>query len=209
MPLQATRAIGTGDGWDVTDSGIYVPDWAELEDVRPESIIENPQRQQVGIDLFAGAGGFSCGFKQAGWHVVAANECGRRRGAHLPVQPRLVAHRIVFCTPQDEDRWERRRKRLQRYHSQPERPSLEPGSGWIAGQAGVQPCEVFFFGDVRVLTGERILDELDLAGDDIGCVFGGPPCQGFSRAGKRQHHDPRNELVFELGRREVLFGKPS
>ncbi len=25
MPL---RTIGTGDGWDVTDSGIYVPDWA-------------------------------------------------------------------------------------------------------------------------------------------------------------------------------------
>ena len=73
---------------------------------------------------------------------------------------------------------------------------------------------MFFFGDVRVLTGERILDdldldELDLDGDDIGCVFGGPPCQGFSRGGKRQHHDPRNELVFELGRREVLFGKPS
>jgi len=74
MPLRATRTIGTGDGWDVTDSGIYIPDWAELEDVRPESIIENPQRQPIGIDLFAGAGGFSCGFKQAGWHVVAANE---------------------------------------------------------------------------------------------------------------------------------------
>ncbi len=40
MPLQATRAIGTGDGWDVTHSGIYIPDWAELEDVRPGSIIE-------------------------------------------------------------------------------------------------------------------------------------------------------------------------
>jgi hypothetical protein len=26
MALQATRTIGTGDGWDVTDSGIYVPD---------------------------------------------------------------------------------------------------------------------------------------------------------------------------------------
>ena len=74
MALQATRTIGTGDGWDVTDSGIYVPDWAGLEDVRPGHVIENPDRQPLGIDLFAGAGGFSCGFKKAGWHVIAANE---------------------------------------------------------------------------------------------------------------------------------------
>ena len=78
--------------------------------------------------------------------------------------------------------------------------SLEPGSGWISGQNGVQPCEVFFFGDVRALTGQRILDELGLPGDDVGCVFGGPPCQGFSKAGKRQADDPRNELVFEFMR---------
>ena len=31
-------------------------------------------------------------------------------------------------------------------------------------------------------------------------MFGGPPCQGFSRAGKRQADDPRNELVFEFMR---------
>ena len=108
--------------------------------------------------------------------------------------------RIVFCTPEDEDRWTRARKRLARYHTQPNRPSLEPGSGWISGQKGVQPCEVFFFGDVRALTSRRILDELALEGDDIGCVFGGPPCQGFSRAGQRQPDDPRNELVFEFMR---------
>ena len=31
-------------------------------------------------------------------------------------------------------------------------------------------------------------------------VFGGPPCQGFSRAGRHQADDPRNELVFEFMR---------
>jgi DNA (cytosine-5)-methyltransferase 1 len=55
---------------------------------------------------------------------------------------------------------------------------------------------VFFFGDVRALTGERILAELGLQADDVGCVFGGPPCQGFSKAGRRQPDDPRNELGF-------------
>ena len=103
MPLRATRSIGTGDGWDVTDSGLYVLDWAELDDVRPGHVIENPNRQPIGIDLFAGAGGFSCGFKQAG--VIAANEHDVD-AAHTYLcnlgSPRT---RIVFCTPEDEDRW--------------------------------------------------------------------------------------------------------
>ena len=123
MPLRATRSIGTGDGWDVTDSGLYVLDWAELDDVRPGHVIENPNRQPIGIDLFAGAGGFSCGFKQAG--VIAANEHDVD-AAHTYLcnlgSPRT---RIVFCTPEDEDRWTRARKRLARYHTQPNRPSLE------------------------------------------------------------------------------------
>jgi hypothetical protein len=40
----------------------------------------------------------------------------------------------------------------------------------------VQPCEVFFFGDVQALTGARILAEVGLDGDEVACVFGGPPC---------------------------------
>jgi DNA (cytosine-5)-methyltransferase 1 len=31
-------------------------------------------------------------------------------------------------------------------------------------------------------------------------VFGGPPCQGFSAAGKQNIADPRNNLVYEYGR---------
>ena len=74
MPLQASRTIGTGDGWQRTDSGILLPDWADLPDTTSTAAVELPQPQPIGIDLFAGAGGFSCGFKQAGWHVIAANE---------------------------------------------------------------------------------------------------------------------------------------
>jgi DNA (cytosine-5)-methyltransferase 1 len=31
-------------------------------------------------------------------------------------------------------------------------------------------------------------------------IFGGPPCQGFSVAGKRDPADPRNNLIFEFAR---------
>ncbi|WP_263081192.1 DNA cytosine methyltransferase [Endozoicomonas sp. Mp262] len=34
--------------------------------------------------------------------------------------------------------------------------------------------------------------------DDIDCVFGGPPCQGFSVAGKMDLNDPRSQLVMSF-----------
>lgn len=125
------------------------PDWADLNDVRPGSIIENPDRQPIGIDPFAGAGGFSCGFKQTGWHVIAANDNDVDAAHTYLYNLGSPDTRIVSCTPEDKQRWTKRRNPLERYHAQPDRPPLEPGSGWIAGQTGVQPCEVLFFGDVR------------------------------------------------------------
>jgi hypothetical protein len=45
----------------------------------------------LAIGRFARAGGFSLGFKQAGWHVIAANDCDTD-ALHLSLQPRLAAH---------------------------------------------------------------------------------------------------------------------
>ena len=63
---------------------------------------------------------------------------------------------------------------------------------------------VFYKGDIHNVTGsfikesvlslEKNKDERDLK---IDAVFGGPPCQGFSMAGKRDKDDPRNLLFKE------------
>jgi DNA (cytosine-5)-methyltransferase 1 len=65
----------------------------------------------------------------------------------------------------------------------------------------------FFLGDVRNLSGTYIRSKInglkifrdnpDTTPQDIDAIFGGPPCQGFSRAGKRNSEDPRNFLFKE------------
>ena len=65
----------------------------------------------------------------------------------------------------------------------------------------------FHQGDIRKLTGtfiKRKIRELTFFNNGsntvptkIDAIFGGPPCQGFSRAGKRNPDDPRNLLFKE------------
>lgn len=47
-------------------------------------------------------------------------------------------------------------------------------------------------GIVELLNGYRV--ELEKMSGSVDVLVGGPPCQGFSAAGRRQHDDPRNQL---------------
>lgn len=62
----------------------------------------------------------------------------------------------------------------------------------------------FFTEDISKLTGNFILNSIsnlecfkNKFDRKIDVIFGGPPCQGFSRAGKREKNDPRNFLFRE------------
>lgn len=72
----------------------------------------------------------------------------------------------------------------------------------------IQNYNTFFQrSDVRELSGQYILNTIRNLGmfnegrlnppTDIDVIFGGPPCQGFSRAGRRDPNDPRNMLFRE------------
>jgi DNA (cytosine-5)-methyltransferase 1 len=52
--------------------------------------------------------------------------------------------------------------------------------------------------DIKNVTGDFILKKSGMK--KINVVVGGPPCQGFSLAGKRQHDDERNVLPYEFVR---------
>lgn len=77
----------------------------------------------------------------------------------------------------------------------------------------------FHRGDVRELNGDLIRERISsleiFQGQEIpeiDAIFGGPPCQGFSRAGRRNPNDPRNMLfreylrvIGEVGPRYVVL----
>ena len=101
VPLRATRTIGTDDRCDITHGGIYPPHWAELRDMRPRGRSSATRaKQPLRIDPFATSDGSrTVSSRQAGWHVVAANESNTdtpRTSQCSPYSPRTL---IAFCTP--------------------------------------------------------------------------------------------------------------
>jgi len=172
-------------------SGLVVPGYIAEERARKE-------RRKTGVDVFAGCGGFSLGFIQAGFRVVAAIEwqveavetymCNLCRWGEVQVH---------FIEPADKERMNRAlAKSFNRKNLDPDMA----GSGWISQHPEASGVANIIVGDVRKLTGHRLLEIIGLNKGELGCMFGGPPCQGFSTAGKRNVADPRNTLVFEFAR---------
>lgn len=54
--------------------------------------------------------------------------------------------------------------------------------------------------DLGRISGTELRKRSGLPDSDIDCVFGGPPCQGFSVGGRRENGDPRNELLGHFAR---------
>src|SRR5687767_4174287 len=106
-------------------------------------------RRPVAVDLFAGAGGLSLGFEQAGFDVAAAVEID-------PIH--CAVHKFNF------------------------------------------PNTVVIPRSVAELTGSDIRMASGIGTRTVDCVFGGPPCQGFSLIGHRVLDDPRNKLVLDFVR---------
>lgn len=209
MTLLTRYDVDPREGWERGPLGLYVP----------------PKRRRydlpVAVELFAGAGGFGLGFHQAGFHVAAASEIWVSAALTYLCNLARPGVRIHFDTPEREREFAKAaaanmgveidehgvvvgpsKKKPKGPHLTHEgMPIGAAGTGWISNQPRTaRGCEQFFLYDVKNLTGALVLDALGLEVGDVAVVTGGPPCQGFSRAGKRNVMDPRNSLVFEYAR---------
>lgn len=178
--------LTTDDKFQRSNSGLWLPE-----------IHIKRRRRPTGIDLFCGCGGFSLGFIEAGFEVVAA--CDSDPFAAITYLYNLGAYPVQmhFVTPEDGERLE---KAVQRHcidKSGDMHKMITSGGNRQPDTPGV---EHFWFGDIRKVSGQEILDTIGMKQGEVDCVFGGPPCQGFSRMGKRNIMDPRNSLVFDFAR---------
>lgn len=174
-----------------TPSGLIMPEAVAEERYAP--------RAPKAVEFFAGAGGMACGLKMAGWDVVAAVEwdclavmtyaCNLCRYGDL---------KMHFVEDSDQERMEE--ALWDSYRKSGDKSFPTAGGGWIDSQPGMTGTQHIFVGDVRKLTGQRILDAIGMKRGELDAVTGGPPCQGFSKAGKQNVMDPRNSLVFEFAR---------
>ncbi|AJF62205.1 MAG: Cytosine-specific methyltransferase [archaeon GW2011_AR20] len=98
----------------------------------------------VAIDFFAGAGGLSEGFKQAGFRIAVANEINKDAAATYSLN---------------------------------------------------HPDTKVLIGDIHNI---KSRDIIKIVGRKPDIIIGGPPCQGFSLAGKRNKNDSRNFLFKEF-----------
>lgn len=197
-----------------TTNYIPTPSGLILPTKHAEKIARAGMRPKA-MDFFAGCGGMSLGLIQAGYEVVAAAEYdlppGLTNAANLCRYGRLKMH---FVTPDDERRTttylekEYRRSGLTikdgHVVSDGKLAQAAPfvaGSGWIRHEsASVPGVSHLFIGDVRKLTSERILKAIGMQPGELDLISGGPPCQGYSKAGKQDICDPRNNLVYEFAR---------
>ena len=146
-------------------------------------------RVLTAIDLFAGAGGFSLGLRRAGFDVVLANE-------YSVDAEWTYRHNILGDTPEGV------------FPERPNDPSTRARKAYRAEarqqmlkdrEALPQDFERHMRGgDIRKVLPDRWLRtwlERHPAGVDL--LVAGPPCQGFSCAGRAGPDDERNLLVHE------------
>jgi DNA (cytosine-5)-methyltransferase 1 len=121
------------------------------------------------IDLFSGCGGLSLGLEEAGFELVLAVE-------KSAMAAETFYHNFVDRIPDDK---------FWKEYSSPETDILK------------QASEKLIVNELKaVLDSNELLE--DLKSQNIDLIAGGPPCQGFSLAGRRNPDDERNQLPWQF-----------
>lgn len=141
--------------------------------------------QRTMVSLFSGTGGLDIGLEQAGFHTLLANE----------VEPyaceSLRMNRVLRSLPEKKfEEWFSTQVLSQRcYKSIAENEARQLRRRMLDalrnGERYLDHADIVER-DVRQLPAEELLERIGMRRGDLDLIAGGPPCQPFSRAGKRE-----------------------
>ena len=146
------------------------------------------------ISLFSGAGGLDIGLELAGFETIAAVEFN-----HYACET-LRKNQELGCIPkQDFPMWfEKNILEDSSYArmSEHEISSLRSRLRSAAGTAKYLSSAKIFETDIRTVESKSLFACLPKKNQEVDLVSGGPPCQPFSRAGKRKTLDDDRGTLF-------------
>ncbi len=154
-------------------------------------------RRPTAISLFAGAGGLDIGLENAGFNIRCAidnnkHACATLRANQLIPQMTRNAFDAWFddVAAGPYARWEPEKVNWLR----------ERVRAGVANHAYLQDCTIIER-DIGEVASQTIMEAARAQPGDIDLVVGGPPCQTFSRSGKRESvNDARGQLFMEFAR---------
>jgi DNA (cytosine-5)-methyltransferase 1 len=158
------------------------------------------------ISLFAGAGGLDIGLEQAGFSTLVVNELG----AHACET--LRQNKALSNLSMDQfDEWFSLQIKQQRCYSKFSQDEVQELRRRLKNSSGkrsfLQKASVIE-GDIRSITSHELLSAAKVRSGEITLVAGGPPCQPFSRAGKRETVESEDGRLFLEFVRVVLDTQP-
>lgn len=150
------------------------------------------------ISLFSGQGGLDVGFENAGFEILHAIESNK-----FACETLRENRRIANLNPSEFGEWFSKLMNQRCYKSWSEtdrtllRRRLERGVGRSTHFRFTNVIE----SDIRNVDAQNLLEVSKLRSGDLDLIIGGPPCQTFSRSGKRQSvNDERGQLFLDFAR---------
>lgn len=155
-------------------------------------------------ELFAGCGGMSLGIESEGFRRIFSNELS-------PMPAATYAYNLVHKKrplTENSENWYTRLYELNNEESPKANPALYANKE--ISPSAIKKLKKFdgemFVGGVHQLN--QALKQIpihDRKNLKLDILSGGPPCQSFSLAGKRDKNNPRNDLPFEFAESASLL----
>ncbi len=145
------------------------------------------------ISLFAGAGGLDIGLESAGFRTLAATELEAAYCQTLRENKALCS-----LSPSEFSSWFERQLAQKCYEklSPVERDRLKGRLASAPTNGGYLQHAEILEGDVRELGSPELIAAAHTRRGELALIAGGPPCQPFSRAGKREAMNAKDGQLF-------------